>query len=79
MALRLRIERESVYRMERKPERITAKKQAQFAAALGLELEDLWNPPGILSLDAMLRKAPDELKAMAADIVRRLLAGHRVI
>jgi transcriptional regulator with XRE-family HTH domain len=74
MAGRLGIERESVYRLERKPWTLTAQKQADYAHALDLEVEDLWRPPGRPSLDAMVKTEPDELQAMAADIVRRLVA-----
>jgi len=74
MAGRLDIERESVYRLEREPWRVNSEKQAAYAAALDIEPEDLWRPPGTPSLDALISSAPDDLKAMAADIVRRLVA-----
>lgn len=77
MAGRLGIERESVYRLEREPWRVNANKQAEWAHALGIEPEMLWRPPSEgPSLDAMVESAPDEVKAMAADIVRRLVAGR---
>ena len=77
MAGRLGIERESVYRLERKPNRLNAEKQAAWAAALGLEPEDLWHPPGWRSLDAIVAQAPEDLRNMAADIVLRLMVGRR--
>lgn len=78
MAGRLGIERESVYRLEREAlTRLSAGKQAAYADALGIEPERLWRPPGgPPSLDAMVATAPDEIKLMAADIVRRLVAGR---
>lgn len=75
MAGRLGIERESVYRLEREPRRVNPDKQAQWAAALDIDPADLWRPPETPSLDALVRGAPDELQQMAADIVRRLVAG----
>jgi transcriptional regulator with XRE-family HTH domain len=75
MAGRLGIERESVYRLEREAHtRLTENKKAAYAAALDIEPEDLYWPPGTPSLDGMVANQPDELKAMAADIVRRLVA-----
>ena len=78
MAGRLGIERESVYRLEREAmRRANPEKQAAYAQALDTEPEALWLPPGgPPSLDAIIATAPDELKAMAADIVRRLVAGR---
>lgn len=75
MGEKLGIERESVYRLEREPWRVNSDKQAEYAHAIGLEPEDLWRPPGTPSLDSMIAQAPDDLKAMAADIVRRLVEG----
>lgn len=75
MADKLGIERESVYRLEREPWRVNSEKQAQFADALGLEPEELWRPPGTTSLDAIIKSAPADVRAMAADIVRRLVEG----
>lgn len=73
MAGRLGIERESVYRLEREHWRMNPEKQIGYADALGIEPEDLWRPPGTPSLDALVSNAPEELKIMAADIVRRLV------
>lgn len=75
MGEKLGIERESVYRLEREPWRVNSEKQAEYAHALGLEPEDLWRAPGTPSLDAMVQSAPDDVRRMAADIVRRLMEG----
>lgn len=75
MGERLGIERESVYRLERNYSGVSSEKQADYAHALGLEPEDLWRPPGEPSLDAIVSQAPDDMKVMAADIVRRLVSG----
>lgn len=77
MAGRLGIERESVYRLERETWRLDPTKQAQYAAALGIEPEDLWRSPGAVSLDAMIKDAPADVQNMAADIVRRLVGKAR--
>lgn len=77
MAEKLGIERESVYRLERELWRVNSDKQAEYAHALGLEPEDLWRLPGTPSLDAMVKSAPDDVRAMAADIVRRLVEGGK--
>jgi hypothetical protein len=80
MAGRLGIERESVYRMEREPHRVNEGKQAAYAAALGepeIAPEQLWQPPGTRSLDAMVSGAPADVRALAEDLVERLVAGRR--
>jgi transcriptional regulator with XRE-family HTH domain len=74
MAGRLGIERESVYRIERDPWRLNGEKQLAYAAALQIEPEDLWKPPGAASLDAMIKREPEDVKSMVADVVRRLVA-----
>ncbi len=78
MAGRLGIERESVYRLEREAlTRLSGGKQAAYADALGIEPEALWRRPGgPPSLDAIVATAPDDIKLLAADIVRRLVAGR---
>jgi transcriptional regulator with XRE-family HTH domain len=73
MAGRLGIERESLLRLEREPRRANPEKQAAYAAALQLEPEDLWRPPGRPSLDGMVNSATPEIQQMASDIVRRLV------
>lgn len=75
MAGRLDITRESLYRLEREPRRVNSEKQAAYAEALQIEPADLWSHPGTPSLDALVSSAPQELRAMAADIVRRLVSG----
>lgn len=77
MGEKLGIERESVYRLEREQWRVNTDKQAEYAAALGIEPEELWSAPGTASLDAMIKFASDDLKEMAADIVRRLVEGKQ--
>jgi transcriptional regulator with XRE-family HTH domain len=73
MAGRLGIERESLYRWEREPRRLNPEKQVAYAEALGIEAAELWFPPTRHSLDALLANQPDDVQAMAADIVKRLV------
>lgn len=78
MAGRMGMERESLLRFEREAQtRCTPEKQTQYAEALGIAPTALWQPPGAPSLDSLVADQPDEVKAMAADIVTRLVAGRR--
>jgi len=74
----LGIERESVYRLERKPGRIKSETQAAYAAKLGIEPEDLWRLPGGPSLDGLAASVPEDLRGLAtevaADALRRFVA-----
>lgn len=76
LAGRLGVARETVTRYRGQPHRLNTEKLAQVAFALDLEPEDLWRHPDRPSLDAMVKNAPDDLRATAADIVRRLVAGQ---
>lgn len=72
------IERESVYRVERKAEighyQLDTETLEAYANALGRSPEELLLPPDQPSLDAMVAGQPAEVRMMAADIVRRLLS-----
>lgn len=73
MAGRLGIERESVYRIEREQTR-ARKNQAAYAAALDVPPGLLWQLPSALpSLDAIVADAPEDVKKMVADVVRRMV------
>jgi transcriptional regulator with XRE-family HTH domain len=73
MAGRLGIERESLLRLERELHRVNSEKQAAYAHALDMEPEDLWRPPGNPSIDAMVHDAPENVRSMVVDIVRRMV------
>lgn len=73
MAGRMEMTRESIYRCEREPRRLNSEDLANWAYACGVEPEELWRPPGYPSLDRLVDNASDEVKEMAADIVRRLV------
>lgn len=79
VAGRMDMERESVLRLERLAfQRATPEKLAAYASAVGLDdWRALQRPPHTPSLDDLVNSAPAEIQAMAADIVRRLVAGGK--
>jgi hypothetical protein len=78
MAERMDMERESLLRLEREAQtRCTPEKQVQYAEALGIEPAALWRPPGAPSVDSLLSGADEPTRAMAADIVARLVGNKR--
>lgn len=78
--------RESIYRIERDQSR-ARKNQLAYADRLGVDPGDLFNmppanpdetaPPVMDSLDAIVKDAPDDTKALVADLVRRLVPKAR--
>lgn len=80
MADRLGIARESVLRLEREWERCSPTMQLEYAAALDIEVEDLWWPPGQRPMgvfDQIMDGQPEPVKDMARDILSRMVAGQR--
>lgn len=82
IATRMGIERESVYRLERRAmgledhSFLDVGSLVQYAAAIGEENPlKLFYPPGAPSLDELLRDEPSQVRALAADLVRTLI--HR--
>lgn len=75
MAERLGIERESLYRLERNADRIDWRKACEYAVALGVAPVELLNPPGTISIDAMLANMPVEYREAARDILVRLVGA----
>lgn len=73
MAGRLGIDRVSVHRWEREPQRMNPEKQIAYAEALQLEPEDLWRPPEQPSVDAMLATATEDLRRRAAEMIAILV------
>lgn len=71
---RIGVARETVYRWRTEQHRLNPEKLAKLAWALDIKPEDFFRPPSQPSVDAMLADAPDDLRATAADIVRRLVA-----
>jgi transcriptional regulator with XRE-family HTH domain len=73
IANRIGVARETVWKWRNQPRRLDPDKLAALALALDIEPEELWRPPHRVSLDALVKDAPDDLHATAADIVRRLV------
>jgi DNA-binding XRE family transcriptional regulator len=79
MAELLGIERESVLRMEREWDRCTPTKQQEWADALGIDVEDLWWPPGqrpLGELDAIVQGQDEATRELARDLLTRLVRGR---
>lgn len=72
VALRIGVQRNTIWRWENEPHRLDPGKMAALAEALDIEPEELWRMPPSRSIDAMLKNAPAELRETAIDIVSRL-------
>lgn len=66
---RLETSRTTVFRWRKEQHRLDPGKIAQIASALDCEPEELWRPPGRISIDAMLKDAPDEEIQRAAAVI----------
>jgi DNA-binding XRE family transcriptional regulator len=74
MAGLLGIERTSVWRLYTEQNRLNPEKILAFSNALGLnQITQLYFPPDVQSLDAIVKGASNEQRAMAADVVRRIM------
>lgn len=73
LAGRLGVARETVWRRYTQQNRLNPNKIAEIANALGLESEDLYRPPGVRSLDAMLKGVDEDTRKLAADLVSRIV------
>ena len=72
-ASRLGVARETVWKWRTQPARLNPEKLQGLAAILDMEPQEFYRPPDRPSLDAMVANAPDDVQAMAVDIVRRLV------
>lgn len=83
MAERLGIERESYYRLERKPFTLSIAELLELADAIGIDHKNLWQPPpppGLKprpSLDAIVAGTPDSQVEGLADMLRRAVGASR--
>lgn len=77
VATRIGVDRATVHRWRKEQNRLNPIKIATLAEALDISPQDFWRPPARPSLDAIVDKASDEVRAMAVDIVRRMAAGGR--
>jgi transcriptional regulator with XRE-family HTH domain len=73
MADKLAIERESVYRLEREQWRVSADDMLIYAQACKIDPSRLWEPPGGISLDELLRDLPEESRPIAIDMAAGIL------
>lgn len=74
VANRIGVDRATVNRWRNQQHRLNPEKMAILAEALDLEgTADLFRPPARPSLDSIVRDAPEDVQAMAADIVRRMV------
>lgn len=74
VANRLGVTRQTIWKWRKEQHRLDPGKIAQLATALDCEPYELWRPPGLTSLDAIVADAPEEVRNTAADIVRRLVS-----
>ena len=73
MAHRIGVSRETVWKRYSDQRRLDPFKIEEFAKALGMHPSELLFPPGTPSLDAIANGATPDQRAMAADIVRRMM------
>lgn len=79
LAVALDIERESYYRLENNPHRIRLEDVEVIADVIGVSVNQFWfKPPSAgthtpMSLDDLLRDAPDDLRAAAERSVRGIV------
>lgn len=74
LARRTGVKRETAWRWHHEQHRLRPGKVAKIAEVLGLTSTDLHRPPASLpSLDAIVKDAPPEVRALAVDIVTRLV------
>ena len=64
--------RETVWRWRVGQRQLTVDKLVLLARALDIEPEQFWQPPARPSIDALLKYASDDDRAVAFDIVSRL-------
>lgn len=64
--------RETIWRWHREQRRLNYDKIKEIAGGLGIPPEDLYRPPKEISLDAIIKEAP-ELRETAAEIIHTLI------
>lgn len=74
VAGRLGVDRTTVWKWRKYPNRLDPGKLAQLAIALDCDPADFWRPPARISLDAIAKDAPDADLADLAEVVSRLVA-----
>ncbi len=83
MAERLEIERESYYRLERNPKTLSVAEVVEIADHMGIDPQRLWEPPPErdapprISLDAIVKDAPEAQIEGLADMLRKVVGGGK--
>lgn len=75
MAERLEIERESYYRLEREPEKLSVGEVVALADAMGIEPSRLFHPPATEerpSIDAIAEDFDDEDRGVVMDLAKSI-------
>lgn len=80
MAERLEIERESYYRLEREPGKLSVAEVIELASAMGIEPTQLFHPPETAarpSIDAMVEDLDDDDRGVVMDLARSMQRRQR--
>jgi transcriptional regulator with XRE-family HTH domain len=73
MAKEIGTNRETIWRRRTEQHRLNPQKIAEIAGVLGITPEELHRPPGVKSIDALLKDADKDTWDMAFDIVERAI------
>lgn len=73
LAGRLNTDRTTIWRWRTQQHRLNPDKIAAIAEALNCEPAELFRPPGMRSIDALVSGAPDDVRDTAFDVVQRLV------
>lgn len=73
LADRIEVTRQTVHRWEREQHRLDPQKIAAYAHALDMEPLQLWRPPDLPSVDALLAGQPESIQRQAAAMIEAWL------
>lgn len=76
VATKLNTDRTTVFRWRTDQKRLDPGKMIALANVMGIDPRQLFDEPGAVSLDAIAKGAPKNVRETAADIVRRLVKPH---
>ena len=74
VADKLGISRSAFWKWYTEQSRLNPDKVARIAAAMGIHPSQLNFPPGTDSLDAIVEGQPQNVRSMAADVLRRMIS-----
>lgn len=72
-AKKLGVTRQAVFRWRKSQRGLTPDKIIRIARAMGIAPQQLWMPPGTVSVDAILQSATEKQRRMAVDMVERIM------